>query len=78
MKYPALQPLTTHLANEDAATEDGAALSDLYRRGTPQNTLRAWERDLAYIAAWKAARFGTISSRGHVLQRPVSRSREIR
>ncbi len=38
--------------------EDEAALSELYRRGTPQNTLRAWERDLAYIAAWKAARFG--------------------
>ena len=38
--------------------EDQAALNDLYRRGTPQNTLRAWERDLAYIAAWKAAVFG--------------------
>lgn len=29
------------------------ALADLYRRGTPDNTQRAWERDLAYIAAWK-------------------------
>ena len=38
--------------------EDDAALSDLYRRGTPPNTLRAWERDLAYITAWKAATFG--------------------
>ena len=37
---------------------DEAALSDLYRRGTPPNTLRAWERDLAYIAAWKRAAFG--------------------
>jgi integrase len=37
---------------------DEAALSDLYRRGTPANTLRAWERDLAYIAAWKMASFG--------------------
>ena len=35
--------------------EDEAALSALYRRGTPDNTLRAWERDLAYITAWKAA-----------------------
>lgn len=34
------------------------ALLDLYRRGTPDNTLRAWERDLAYIAAWKRAVFG--------------------
>jgi hypothetical protein len=37
---------------------DEAALTDLYRRGTPANTLRAWERDLAYIAAWKMASFG--------------------
>lgn len=37
---------------------DDAALTDLYRRGTPPNTLRAWERDLAYIAAWKMASFG--------------------
>lgn len=46
-------PLPAALAHEDEA-----ALSDLYRRGTPANTLRAWERDLAYIAAWKAAVFG--------------------
>jgi integrase len=37
---------------------DEAALTELYRRGTPANTLRAWERDLAYIAAWKMAAFG--------------------
>jgi integrase len=37
---------------------DEAALTELYRRGTPPNTLRAWERDLAYIAAWKMAAFG--------------------
>jgi integrase len=37
---------------------DEAALTDLYRRGTPANTLRAWERDLAYVAAWKMASFG--------------------
>ena len=37
---------------------DEAALTELYRRGTPTNTLRAWERDLAYIAAWKMAAFG--------------------
>lgn len=38
--------------------DERAALTDLYRRGTPENTLRAWERDLAYIAAWKQAAFG--------------------
>ncbi len=37
---------------------DEAALTDLFRRGTPPNTLRAWERDLAYISAWKMAAFG--------------------
>ncbi len=28
-------------------------------RGTPANTLRAHERDLLYITAWKASRFGS-------------------
>lgn len=37
---------------------DEAAMSELYRRGTPPNTLRAWERDLAYISAWKRTAFG--------------------
>lgn len=37
--------------------DDEAALTALYRRGTPANTLRAWESDLAYIAAWKKAAF---------------------
>lgn len=37
---------------------DEAALTDLFRRGTPPNTLRAWERDLAYISAWKMSAFG--------------------
>jgi integrase len=37
---------------------DEAALTELYRRGTPANTLRAWERDLAYVSAWKMASFG--------------------
>jgi hypothetical protein len=47
--------LPTYAQLSDA---DEAALTDLYRRGTPPNTLRAWERDLAYIAAWKMASFG--------------------
>lgn len=37
---------------------DAEALHDLYRRGTPDNTLRAWERDFAYISAWKREAFG--------------------
>ncbi len=36
---------------------DQEALTDLYVRGTPANTLRAYERDLLYVTAWKSARF---------------------
>ncbi len=49
---PALMPAFS------LAPEDDAALTALYVRGTPANSLRAWERDLAYITAWKAASFG--------------------
>lgn len=38
--------------------QDVEALNDLYRRGTPENTLRAYERDLVYLTAWKQLRFG--------------------
>jgi integrase len=37
---------------------DDAALSELYVRGTPANTLRAYERDLLYLGAWKGVAFG--------------------
>lgn len=47
-----------HPPTSQLTTADEAALTDLYRRGTPDNTLRAWERDLVYITAWKAAAFG--------------------
>lgn len=36
---------------------DEATLLDLYVRGTPENTLRAYERDLLYIEAWKQSTF---------------------
>jgi len=45
-------------ASAALSAEDAAALAALYTRGTPPNTLRAWERDLAYITAWKAAVYG--------------------
>jgi integrase len=38
-------------------SEDRDALHDLYVRGTPENTLRAYERDLIYLTAWKQAAF---------------------
>lgn len=51
--------LTQELARAPSLSPaDEAALTDLYIRGTPANTLRAYERDLLYIAAWKAAAFG--------------------
>ena len=52
MPLPAPQPVP------QLTEADAAALHDLHRRGTPANTLRAWERDLAYIAAWKQAACG--------------------
>lgn len=55
MKPPESLALPAGLRLSEA---DEAALAALYRRGTPANTLRAWERDLAYVAAWKMAVFG--------------------
>jgi hypothetical protein len=55
MKPRHIQPLP---AQARLSPDDAAALTDLYRRGTPPNTLRAWERDLAYVAAWKTSAFG--------------------
>ena len=57
-----LIPLPSYAQLSDA---DDQALAALYRKGTPANTLRAWERDLAYIAAWKMAAVGQIG-RAHV------------
>jgi len=34
-------------------------LTELFVRGTPANTLRAWESDLGYITAWRQHRFGS-------------------
>ena len=39
--------------------QDEAALTDLYVRGTPANTVRAYESDLGYITAWKLLSFRT-------------------
>lgn len=53
---PALPP---HLpALPRLSDEDRAALNEIYARGTPENTRRAYERDLIYITAWKRAAFG--------------------
>lgn len=44
-------------ASPALSAADQEALTDLYIRGTPANTLRVYERDLLYITAWKSARF---------------------
>lgn len=46
------------LAPVSLTPADQEALTELFRRGTAENTLRAYEQDLAYITAWKAAGFG--------------------
>lgn len=46
-------PIRTQLS-----AADHAALTDLYVRGTPENTLRAYERDLLYITLWREAAVG--------------------
>ena len=55
-----MKPPAPYLPAAPAALSqaDQDALTDLYVRGTPANTLRAYERDLLYITAWKSARFG--------------------
>ena len=53
-----IHPMDLPIAPLTLTPDEAEALTALYRRGTPANTLRAWERDLAYIAAWKKAVFG--------------------
>ena len=51
-------PLTTYTPQPPTLSDsDQAALTDLYVRGTPANTLRAYARDLIYITAWAGAAF---------------------
>ncbi|PJI84252.1 site-specific recombinase XerD [Yoonia maricola] len=53
-------PLTPYQPNVPTLSEaNQTALTDLYVRGTPPNTLRAYERDLIYITAWIDAAFQT-------------------
>lgn len=55
-RYPA--PLPRLPAGPPLSETDRAALDDLYVRGTPENTRRAYAADLAYIAAWKDMALG--------------------
>lgn len=53
-----MNPTITLPTAASLPAEDEAALTALYKRGTPANTQRAWQSDLAYITAWKLAVFG--------------------
>lgn len=46
-------------ASSSVSQDLAEALDELFIRGTPANTLRAYERDLAYITRWKQTAFGT-------------------
>jgi len=51
-------PLAAYIQGQTGLSDaDQDALTDLYIRGTPANTLRAYERDLIYLTAWKVAAF---------------------
>lgn len=50
-------PILIPSAKTQLTESDQEALTDLYIRGTPANTLRAYERDLVYITAWRQAVF---------------------
>lgn len=52
--HPSAPPSLSRLTSADEA-----ALEDLFRRGTPENTRRAYETDLGYIQAWKKLSFGS-------------------
>ncbi|WP_299911312.1 tyrosine-type recombinase/integrase [uncultured Paracoccus sp.] len=54
--------MTLPIALASLTPADQDALAELFRRGTAENTLRAYEQDLAYITAWKAAAFGAAPS----------------
>lgn len=52
-----MSPLSAQILPSLALSQtDQAALTQLYIRGTPENTLRAYERDLIYLATWKETR----------------------
>lgn len=54
---PVIRSVSLSLADPPVlSANDEAALTDLYVRGTPANTLRAYERDLIYLTAWKQIR----------------------
>ena len=52
MRDVILPPLPLPVQTQLTA-DDQEALTNLFIRGTPENTLRAYERDLVYITTWR-------------------------
>ena len=59
MNPPRNPPSVPLPAATGLSAADMDQLTELFARGTPPNTLRAWESDLGYIGAWRLQRFGT-------------------
>ena len=65
LPYPAsamnaqVTPSAADLSAIALSADDDRRLRDLFTRGTPENTQRAWRADYGYIRAWRLLRIGT-------------------
>lgn len=69
--------MTQLIKAPNLSVQDEQALLDLYTRGTPENTLRAYERDLLYIEAWKGAPLNWPESEDIALRFILDHSRDL-
>lgn len=59
VKFSDQEMVRLPVGGQDLPADQMEVLFQLYQRGTSENTLRAWQRDLIYITAWKRAAYGT-------------------
>ena len=69
--------MTQLINTPNLSVQDEQALLDLYTRGTPENTLRAYERDLIYIEAWKGSALDWPESEAVALRFILDHSRDL-
>ncbi len=69
--------MTQLIKAPNLSVQDEQALLDLYTRGTPENTLRAYERDLIYIEAWKGGPLAWPESEVIALRFILDHSRDL-
>ncbi|MBL1435051.1 MAG: site-specific integrase [Rhodobacteraceae bacterium] len=69
--------MTQLIKAPNLSVQDETALLDLYTRGTPENTLRAYERDLLYIEAWKGEALSWPESETVALRFILDHSRDL-